>query len=243
MKVLPDHVGIIMDGNGRWAKERRWPRVLGHREGAKAVRRAVEFAAKNKIKVLTLFALSVENRLTRPKLEVDYLFSLFIEALDTNIAELHEKEVKIIVIGSRQGLQPNLLNAIDKAQQMTCRNKGLQLVVALNFSGRWDICQAMRKLAKRVEAGELRASTINETLINENLAFAQFPNPDLLIRTSGEQRISNFMLWNLAYTELFFTEAYWPDFDEKIFAEALAWYCSRERRFGSIGEQLELCDA
>lgn len=236
---IPHHVAIIMDGNGRWAKQRRLPRAAGHHEGAKAVRRAVEFARKNNIKVLSLFALSVENRMTRPATEVTLLLKLFSDSLSQHTKELHENNVRIRIVGDRSEFNPLLLKQIEQAEQLTVDNSGMTLVVAINYSGRWDIVEATKRVAARVARGELNSDALTESHIQENLCWSGYPDPDLLIRTSGELRISNFMLWQLAYSELYFTDAYWPDFDEESFQAALSCYQSRERRFGKTSEQLE----
>jgi len=238
-KEYPQHVAIVMDGNGRWAKKRFLPRAAGHRAGAKAVRKAVEFCIHHEINVLTLFALSVENRLSRPAREVSFLLSLFGESLQRNIGELHQNNVRIRIIGDRQCFEPSLQHLVESAEQQTISNTGLTLVIAINYSGRWDLTQAMQQLAKAVAQQQLPAEALDQAMLNDKLSLADLPEPDLLIRTSGEQRISNFMLWQLAYTELFFTPTYWPDFDATAFQQAIDFYRARERRFGAITEEME----
>ncbi len=228
-----------MDGNGRWARQRLLPRVAGHRAGAMAVRKAVEFAAEQNLKALTLFALSVENFHCRPTREVQLLLKLFLESLQNNLKELREKNIRLRVIGDRSPFDESLLNQIDYSEQSTSTNTGLQLVMAINYSGRWDITQAARKLAAQVSHQQLSIADITPELFQQQLCLPDLPEPDLLIRTSGEQRISNFMLWQFAYTEMFFTDLYWPDFDAKAFQLALDFYYSKQRRFGRTSEQLE----
>nr|MCH9769951.1 di-trans,poly-cis-decaprenylcistransferase [Gammaproteobacteria bacterium] len=224
MTQTPKHVAIIMDGNGRWAEQRKWPRALGHRAGAKAVRKAVEYAYQQKISVLSLFALSIENHLHRPKSEVEYLFKLFLEFLQANLKELTEKNVRIEIVGERKNLRPDLIRAMIRAETKTAQNTGLRLVIAFNYSGRWDIVHAAQQIVRQAARGELDPENIGETDLTQHLQLTHLPEPDLLIRTGGEQRISNFMLWQLAYAELYFTDIFWPDFNATTFAAALTWY-------------------
>ena len=233
------HVAIVMDGNGRWARKRLLPRAAGHHAGAQAVRQAVEFSTENHLEVLTLFALSVENFNLRPLHEIHLLLKLFLDSLKSNLMELNEKQVRLRVIGDRTPFDDQLREQIDYSEQLTRNNTGLQLVMAINYSGRWDITQAAQRLAQQAVAGQIRVEEINSALLQQQLCLPDLPEPDLLIRTSGEQRISNFMLWQFAYTEMFFTEAYWPDFDRKAFQQAVDFYCSKQRRFGRTGEQVE----
>lgn len=237
--LIPKHVAIIMDGNGRWAKKRLMPRAAGHRSGAKAVRRAVEYCVKHKISALTLFAMSVENKNLRPKEEVQLLLGLFFDSLQKNTSELDEHNVKIRVIGDRTQLEAKLQKQIEQSEKSTIHNKGLDLTIAINYSGRWDIMQACKRIASDVSHQQLNVNEIDEALFNHYVCLKELPEPDLLIRTGGEQRISNFMLWQLAYSEMYFTEHYWPDFDEKIFQGAVDFYAARQRRFGKTSEQLE----
>ncbi len=239
MKVLPQHVAIVMDGNGRWAKQRKLPRIAGHRAGAKSVKKVVECCIKQGVKALTLFALSVENFQHRPRNEVQFLISLFLESLQNNTKELHDNNVRIRVIGDLSVLNAKLREQVERSQVLTANNNALNLVVAINYSGRWDLLQASQKIAEKVHQSELTPSQITEQTIANLLCSHDLPEPDLLIRTSGEQRISNFMLWQFAYTELYFTDIFWPDFDEAAFMQALQCYQSRQRRFGLTGEQVE----
>ena len=234
---IPTHVAVIMDGNGRWAKMRSQPRHAGHRAGAKAVRNTVETAARRGVGFLTLFAFSSENW-QRPADEVRSLMTLFLEALQREIDDLHRNNVKLRFVGERHKLQPRLVRKIEAAEARTAGNGGLVLTVAVAYGGRWDLMNAARELASRVERGEMSASDIDEKRFAGHLALAGMPDPDLLIRTGGEQRISNFLLWNLAYAELYFCACLWPDFDEKEFDQALAIYANRQRRYGHTGEQV-----
>ncbi|GAB6047123.1 polyprenyl diphosphate synthase [Methyloparacoccus murrellii] len=235
---LPRHVAIIMDGNGRWAKQRYLPRPAGHRAGVTSVRRTVEQCIAKGIEVLTLFAFSSENW-RRPPQEVSLLMELFIASLERETRKLHENGVRLRVIGERTAFAPRLQDKIAEAEAMTAANRGLHLVIAANYGGRWDIAQASRQLAIEVAEGRLRPDEITSERLASRLVLADLPEPDLFIRTGGEQRISNFLLWQLAYTELYFTPRLWPDFDETAFGEALASFASRQRRFGYTGDQIE----
>lgn len=235
---LPRHVAIVMDGNGRWAKRRGLPRIAGHRTGAKVVREIVEHAAKTNIDALTLFAFSLENR-ARPRSEVNFLMSLFLDSLERNTEELHKNNVQLRIIGDHREFDEKLLAQMHVSQELTKNNSGLKLIVALNYSGRWDIVQAAQQIAEKVEKREITSKAITNELFQQHLCLNNLPDPDLLIRTSGEQRLSNFMLWQFAYTEIYFTPVCWPDFNSKIFDEALAFYCTRQRRFGLTPEQVE----
>ncbi len=237
MANYPRHIAIVMDGNGRWAKRRGMPRVAGHRAGAKAVRKAIKFAATRNVEVLTLFALSVENKNKRPATEVSYLMSLFLESLQKNTTDLHKNNIKIKIVGDHADFNEKLLEQIKRTELLTQNNTGMTLNVAINYSGRWDIVQATQKIADTVARRGMDVNAINDTLMQQHLCFNDVPEPDLLIRTSGEQRISNFMLWQFAYTELYFTPVFWPDFNDKVFEEALAFFATRQRRFGLISEQ------
>lgn len=225
---IPAHVAIIMDGNGRWAKRRLLPRAMGHRAGAKAVRRAIEFCVANHIPHLTLFALSVENRKNRSEKELQFLLNLFLESLRHHMAELHKNNIRIQIVGDRTLLTSILQQHVEHAELLTRHNTGLRLMIALDYSGRWDIIRATQRL---IENG-IAPADITEDLFAQYLCFSDIPEPDLLIRTSGEQRISNFMLWQCAYTEFYFTDKYWPDFDAAVFQQALDAFRMRERRFG-----------
>jgi undecaprenyl diphosphate synthase len=236
--AVPRHVAIIMDGNGRWARQRHLPRFAGHQAGVEAVRGIVESCAEKRIKALTLFAFSSENW-RRPQSEVSLLMDLFMKALQREVRKLHEHNVRLRIIGERQAFPDRLQHQMAAAERLTCENTGLHLVVAVNYGGRWDITQAARELARLVEAGALRAEEITSELVAGHLSLCDLPEPDLFVRTGGEQRVSNFLLWQLAYTELYFTDTLWPDFDTHAFDRALAFFASRQRRFGHTGEQVE----
>jgi undecaprenyl diphosphate synthase len=235
---IPKHIAIIMDGNGRWAKRRLLPRYLGHQSGLKTVRTVVEQCAQRGVEVLTLFAFSSENW-SRPRQEVRQIMDLFFRALRGEIRRLQNNQVRLRVIGDRTAFSTALQQRIAKAEQLTSVNNGLLLQIAANYGGRWDITQAARYLAQQVQIGKLEPEAIDETAITAALAFPDCPYPDLLIRTGGEQRISNFLLWQLAYAELYFSDLLWPDFNEAEFAKALEVFASRQRRFGKTGEQIE----
>jgi undecaprenyl diphosphate synthase len=226
-----------MDGNGRWATLRSEPRHAGHRAGARAVRNTVELAAKRGVPYLTLFAFSSENW-RRPADEVGSLMSLFLEALQREIDDLHRNNVRLRFIGARQELAPKLVRKIEAAERRTGMNDGLTLTVAVAYGGRWDIVTAVQKLAAQVESQELLPEDIDEETFAAELALGAVPDPDLLIRTGGEQRISNFLLWNLAYAELYFCDCLWPDFGEEQFDDALLTFAKRQRRYGYTGEQV-----
>jgi undecaprenyl diphosphate synthase len=233
---LPRHVAIIMDGNGRWAAARGLPRHAGHRAGIAAVRRCIERCGAVGIEALTLFAFSSENW-ERPGTEVAELMSLFVDALDREIADLHANSVRLRFIGERRRLSVRLQARIAAAEEQTAANSGLKLQVAVSYGGRWDIVRAAQQLAARCARGALRPEEIDETQLRSELALAELPDPDLFVRTGGERRISNFLLWNLAYTELYFTDALWPDFDAAALDAACGFYEGRERRFGRTTEQ------
>lgn len=235
---LPRHVAIIMDGNGRWARKRHLPRFAGHRTGMESVRSMVRVCLKRGIKVLTLFAFSSENW-RRPKEEVGLLMKLFMTALDNEVKKLHKNNVQLRIIGERSAFSSELQKRIDDAEQLTAGNDALTLVIAANYGGRWDITEAVRKLIGQAVAGELQPEAVTSELIRESLALSDLPEPDLFIRTGGEQRISNFLLWQLAYTEFYFTPLLWPEFRDEAFEDALISYSQRQRRFGRTGEQVE----
>ncbi|MFZ5620066.1 MAG: polyprenyl diphosphate synthase [Pseudomonadota bacterium] len=234
----PHHIAIIMDGNGRWARHRGMPRPAGHREGVKSVRRVVEACRRQGVGALTLFAFSSENW-RRPPTEVSLLMDLFISTLQKEVDSLHANGVQVRFIGDREPFAPKLRALMDTTEARTRDNPGLRLAIAVNYGGRWDIAQAARALALGVQAGALEPEAITPDLLGAQLALADLPEPDLFIRTGGEQRISNFLLWQLAYTELYFTDVLWPDFDDRCLADALAWFAGRQRRFGRTGEQVE----
>jgi len=227
-----------MDGNGRWARKRALPRHAGHRSGVTAVRQIVENAAKRGVEYLTLFAFSSENW-SRPREEVSKLMGLFVEALQREVDDLHRNNVRLEFVGAREQLQQGLIDKISAAEVQTKDNTGLRLIVAVAYGGRWDIVQATQRLADKVAAGEMSSADIDDESIAAELALRNVPDPDLLIRTGGEQRISNFLLWNLAYAELWFCDALWPDFGEQQFDDALAFYGRRQRRYGHTGDQVE----
>ena len=234
---VPQHVAIIMDGNNRWAKERLLKGVSGHKAGVGAVKAVVETCAREGVDVLTLFAFSSENW-RRPQDEVSALMRLFLFALEREVRKLHRNNIRLRMIGDRSGFSPVIQEHMAKAEALTASNTGLTLVIAANYGGRWDITQANRRLAEKVSAGELQPSEITEELVQQHLSVGDLPMPDLLIRTAGEQRISNFLLWHLAYTEFYFPEVYWPDFKAEQMREALAVYAGRKRRFGQTDDQI-----
>lgn len=238
VKALPRHIAVIMDGNGRWAAARALPRPAGHRMGARAVRQVVENCARRGIEVLTLFAFSSENW-RRPKEEVSMLMGRFLEALDTEVDQLHGNGIRLRFVGNLERLSTALRERISAAERLTAGNTRMTLVVAIAYGGRWDIARAARTVAARCAAGEMRPEDIDETTLAPYLALGDLPDPDLLIRTGGERRISNFLLWNLAYTELYFSDALWPDFDEAELAAALDFFGRRQRRFGLTPGQVE----
>jgi undecaprenyl diphosphate synthase len=230
----PNHVAIIMDGNGRWAKARGLPRVAGHRRGADAVRRVVRGAGELGIPVLTLFAFSTENW-TRPADEVNDLMGLLRHYLRNELDELHKNGAKLRVIGNREGLAADIVRDISDAENMTRSNGRIDVNICINYGARAEILQATRSLARQVATGELSADRIDENLFEGELLTAGVPDPDLLIRTSGEQRISNFMLWQCAYAELVFVDTLWPDFGKEHLEQAIAEFRRRERRYGGVG--------
>ncbi|OEE38805.1 isoprenyl transferase [Vibrio anguillarum] len=236
--VLPQHIAIIMDGNGRWAKAQGKPRVFGHKNGVAAVRRTISTAAKLGIKAVTLFAFSSENW-RRPEAEVGVLMELFITVLSTEVKKLHKNNLRLRVIGDKTRFSSRLQTKIAQAEELTSSNSGMVVNIAANYGGKWDITEAMRSIAVKVVSGELSPDQIDETLITQSLTMSDIPEVDLLIRTSGECRISNFMLWQLAYAEMYFTPIYWPEFGEESLIEAVTWFVNRERRFGCTGEQVK----
>jgi len=233
----PRHVAVIMDGNGRWASRRAMPRHVGHKAGVKSVRAVVEGCARRGVEALTLFAFSSENW-GRPAEEVTRLMELFVEAMDREVDALHRNGIRVRFIGDLTTLKPQLLERIAACESLTAGNPNLTLFIALSYGGRWDIAQAARRLAERVAAGTLEPAAVDETALGGELALAGAPDPDLFIRTGGEQRLSNFLLWNLAYTELYFCDTLWPDFDEAELERALRYFASRQRRFGLTGDQV-----
>lgn len=234
---LPEHVAVIMDGNGRWAKAHGKPRVFGHRNGVKSVREVSEAAAELGIKYLTLYAFSTENW-SRPALEISALMGLLVETIRNEVSTLNKNNIKLEAIGDISKLPAKSYKALLEGIEKTKKNTGLTLILALNYSSRWEITSAMQRLAYEVKEGRLSPEEINEHTIQANLNTANYPDPELLIRTSGEQRISNYLLWQIAYSELYFTDVFWPDFRKAHFYEAIIDFQNRERRFGKISEQL-----
>jgi undecaprenyl diphosphate synthase len=234
---VPRHIAVIMDGNGRWAAARALPRSAGHRMGVRSVKQIVENCARRGVQVLTLFAFSSENW-NRPKEEVSMLMSRFLQALDDEVDDLHKNGIRLNFAGNLQQLSPALRERMDAAAALTAGNSKMTLVIAIAYGGRWDIVSATRRLAERCVAGELRVDDIDEAQLSGQLALAGLPDPDLLIRTGGEQRISNFLLWNLAYTELYFCDALWPDFNERELDAAIEHFGRRQRRFGLVPGQV-----
>jgi len=235
---IPRHVAIIMDGNGRWAQKRNQPRIMGHRAGVEAVRGVVEGCANNGVEVLTLFAFSSENW-RRPKQEVGLLMELFMTALGREVKRLNKNNVRLRVIGDIEGFNKALQKRIAKAQALTQENTGLTVVVAANYGGRWDITQAAKYLATRVQVGQLEVEDITPEHMAGAMSLADLPEPDLFIRTGGESRISNFLLWQLAYTEFYFSDILWPDFNIDALNDAIVSFATRQRRFGRTGQQVE----
>ena len=230
---MPRHIAIIMDGNGRWAKERGLPRVEGHRRGVDAVRTITRIAGEGGLNYLTLYSFSSENW-SRPESEINELFGLLRMFIRRHLAELHENNVRIRIIGDEDGVPSDILKMIDEAQKLTSANTGLTLVIAFNYGARGEIASAMKKIAQSVANGELSIDNISADTVSQNLHTSDIPDPDLIIRTSGEQRLSNFLLWQAAYSEFVFTDCKWPDFDEEAFYAAINEYRSRDRRFGAV---------
>lgn len=232
---LPRHVAIIMDGNGRWAQHRKRPRVFGHRAGKNSVEKVIEAAADSGVAVLSFFAFSCENW-GRPESEVQLIMELIQSNILQNAQRLKDKDIRILFIGDRTRLSASLQEAMQKAEEMTAHCQKMQVVFAINFSGRWEIVQTSKAIAQAIEAKELSVNEIDETVFNRYRPLSSLPAVDLLIRTSGEERISNFFLWDMAYAELYFTPTFWPDFDKEAFAQALDAFAKRQRRFGKIKE-------
>ena len=235
--AVPGHIAIIMDGNGRWAQQRRRPRMIGHRAGARAVNRTIDFCLERGVGALTLFAFSSENW-GRPQEEVDSLMKLFLGALDREVDELHRRGVRVRFIGDRSRFAGGIAQRMDKAEQRTAGNTAMTLSIAASYGGRQDIAAAARALAEQVAAGTLLPEQIDEQALGQHVALADMPPPDLFIRTGGDTRISNFLLWQLAYSELWFTDVLWPDVDAAVLQQALDDYAGRERRFGLTSAQI-----
>ena len=234
----PNHVAIIMDGNGRWAQQQGHDRLFGHNFGVESVREVLKAAQEINVKYLTLYAFSTENW-NRPKTEVDGLMELLVRTINNEVDELHESDVIISGIGNLEGLPDSCRNELNAAYEKTKNNKGVNLILALNYSARWELTEANRKIAAKVLSGELKLEQISDEIISNELTTKDIPDPELLIRTSGELRISNFLLWQIAYAELYFTDKLWPDFKKEDFYEAILDYQSRERRFGMVSAQIE----
>jgi undecaprenyl diphosphate synthase len=238
LESVPKHIAVIMDGNGRWAKAQGKPRVFGHKAGVTAVRKTISGAAGLGVKAVTLFAFSSENW-RRPEEEVNLLMELFITALSKEVKRMHKNNLCLRVIGDTTQFSKRLQNKIAAAEELTAENSGMVVNIAANYGGKWDITNAVKAIASEVQQGDLQVDDITESLVQQHLTMADLPEVDLLIRTSGECRISNFMLWQLAYAEMYFTSECWPDFDEESLAEAVSWFVNRERRFGCTGEQIK----
>jgi len=232
---LPRHVAVIMDGNGRWADLRGKPRFAGHRAGVKAARLIVEACAQAGVQVLTLFAFSSENW-NRPPDEVNALMRLFVEVLQREVGALHKNGIRLKFVGDRESLPTILQKRMEDAEARTAGNTRMELVLAIGFGGRWDIVEAARRIAGKARAGDIEISDIDESVVARHLSLSGLPEPDLLVRTGGERRVSNFLLWDFAYTEIWFTETLWPDFDATDLQAALAFFAERERRFGRVGD-------
>ena len=239
MERLPKHVAIIMDGNGRWAKEQGQDRLFGHYQGVVSVRKVVEAATELGIEYLTLYAFSTENW-DRPEPEVTGLMTLFVDTLSKEVPDLHKNKIKLHFIGNLDMLPKEAKMALDEASALTAQNTGLTLIIALSYSSRWELVEATKMIAKKVQTGQLSIEEINDATISENLTTSEFPDPALMIRTSGECRISNFLLYQLAYAELYFTDTRWPEFRKDDLVKALLDYQSRERRFGKTSEQVQI---
>lgn len=235
---LPEHIAVIMDGNGRWAKKKGAARVFGHKNAIKAVRDVTEGCAELGVKYLTLYAFSTENW-SRPKLEVTALMELLVSTLSSEIKTLMDNDIRLESIGDRESLPPKCQKELEAAIEKTSANKRMTLILALSYSGKWDITQATKRIAIDVQEGKLKAEDITQNTIDNYLVTSGIPDPELLIRTSGEQRISNFLIWQMAYTEFFITETLWPDFRREHLYEAIVSYQERERRFGKTSEQIK----
>jgi len=234
----PKHIIIIMDGNGRWAEQNGLTRSAGHKAGVKVLRNLIEHAVQLELKILTVYAFSRENW-QRPKKEVELLLDLFISSLESEVKDLHENNIKLNFIGETDRFSEKLKKSMSKSESLTSSNSKLTLNVALNYSGRWDIYNALLSIIDDMTAKKITKNDVDEELINTKLSLANYDEPDLLIRTGGEKRLSNYLLWQIAYTELYFTNTLWPDFNTDQFDLALDWYAKRQRRFGKTSEQIE----
>ena len=236
--AIPGHIAIVMDGNGRWAKSRNRPRSMGHQAGLKALRSTIKHCAHLGVETLTVFAFSSENW-NRPASEVSRLMELFLRALNKDVGELHTNGIRLRFLGDTRAFKPAIQSKMIEAETLTCLNQLLTVNIAVNYGGRWDITQATRAIASEVKSGSLSPDDIDESCFSQFLTLSHSPDPDLFIRTGGEMRISNFMLWQSAYTEFYFTPVLWPDFDTEVLDLAIAEFQLRERRFGRTGDQLE----
>ncbi|TNG00139.1 MAG: isoprenyl transferase [Gammaproteobacteria bacterium] len=237
IREIPNHVAIIMDGNGRWARNQGKPRHAGHKAGVQSVKTIVKKSLEKGVKVLTLFAFSSENW-RRPRKEVGLLMDLFLNALRSEVRELDKNGIRLIFIGERKDIPVNVQRAMEEVETQTADNDRMTLVIAVSYGGQWDITQSVKQLLNRIQSGELPIESLTQDSIEDHLSTVGLPAPDLFIRTGGERRISNFLLWQLAYTELYFTDTLWPDFDEKAFILALDDYANRQRRYGMTSEQV-----
>jgi len=233
----PKHIIIIMDGNGRWAEQNGLTRSAGHRAGVKTLRNLIEHAVQLQLTTITVYAFSRENW-QRPKKEVELLLDLFISSLESEVKDLHDNNIKLNFIGEIDEFSEKLKNSMNESELLTSKNSKLTLNIALNYSGRWDICNALLSIIDDITSKKITKNEINEELINKKLSLADYNEPDLLIRTGGERRLSNYLLWQIAYTEMYFTDILWPDFNTDQFDLALAWYAKRQRRFGKTSEQI-----
>lgn len=237
MNRLPKHVALIMDGNGRWAKAQGKERIFGHQEGVDSVDKVSEAAAEIGIEYITLYAFSTENW-NRPKAEVDALMEIFASAITTYADKALKNNVRIVIIGDKSRLSEKTMSKLNEGMAKTAACTGLTMVLCISYSSRWEIIEGVKEIARKAKSGEINIDDINEEMISDSLATKGIPDPDLLIRTSGEQRISNFLMWQLSYSELYFTEVPWPEFKKEQFFEAIYKYQNRERRFGKTSEQL-----
>ncbi|BBA85060.1 polyprenyl diphosphate synthase [Candidatus Nardonella dryophthoridicola] len=233
---IPNHVAIIMDGNGRWANKKGKPRTFGHKKGTESINKIIDISIYYNLKMLTLYVMSIENINKRPKEEINYIMNIFLNKLKYEINNLNKKNIKINIIGNRKLLNKKLIFYIKETENITKNNNKLILNIAINYSGKWDLIQAFNKINYKLKTGKLKINYISESLINKYISINNkyFSNVDLLIRTGGEKRVSNFLLWNIAYSELYFTDVLWPDFGEKEFIESLISYSKRNRKFGNI---------
>ena len=235
--LLPKHIAVVMDGNGRWANKRHLPRAAGHKAGVGTTRKIVENCVKNNIEALTIFAFSSENW-NRPASEVSSLMSLFVSTITAEVKKLNKKNVCVRFIGDRARFSEKLQQSINASEELTKDNTGLHLNIAANYGGRWDVVNACKLIAVEIENNNQAVDDIDESTLNSFMSLSDLPAPDLFIRTGGEQRISNFLIWQLAYSELYFVDTLWPDFSDESFYTALEWYAGRQRRFGKTGQQL-----